>query len=159
MKANDPRWAPGICVGCGEPGLIYKYGMGYCSKSCANMRHDTLGYSANHKRVNASRGPATSCVWGCASDRYEWANLTGDYEDPMDYAQMCNTCNQRYDQARRTMDDGYVPINSKLTEEIVLLARKRHYEGGESQAALAREYGVDKSTMHLAIIGKNWGWL
>jgi hypothetical protein len=39
--------------------------------------------------------------------RYEWANLTGDYHNPGDYAPMCGTCHKRYDQARKSMEPGF----------------------------------------------------
>ena len=33
--------------------------------------------------------------------RFEWANLTGSYEDIDDYARMCCSCHRSYDAERR----------------------------------------------------------
>lgn len=58
---------------------------------------------ASHYRLYQARGKARRCVWGCTARRYEWANLTGDYENPGDYAEMCTSCHHHYDNAvRRT---------------------------------------------------------
>jgi hypothetical protein len=48
--------------------------------------------------------------------------------------------------------------SSKLTEEIVRIARDRN-RAGESQTRLAREYGVAQAAMRSAIIGQTWGWV
>lgn len=45
-----------------------------------------------------------------------------------------------------------------LTEKIVIDCRRRH-KNGEGYSALAREFGVNPTTMRDAIIGKNWGYL
>lgn len=64
-----------------------------------NLRYDTL-----HVRVQAARGKPAMCT-RCGLDdpdrRYEWANLTGDYENVQDYARMCVPCHRRFDQQRR----------------------------------------------------------
>jgi len=62
---------------------------------------ESASYKAKHHRVQRLRGRADSCVWGCKDDfRYEWANLTGNYDDPYDFAAMCVLCHRRYDRAR-----------------------------------------------------------
>ena len=65
-------------------------------------------YSAFHLRVKAERGCARN--YGCTvcgrkdSDAtYDWANLTGKYEDINDYASMCRKCHRQYDAKRREM--------------------------------------------------------
>lgn len=45
--------------------------------------------------------------------------------------------------------------SAKLTEKIVLAARKR-WRRGVSATALAAEYGVSRDTMYCAVSGKNW---
>lgn len=65
---------------------------------------DDAGYQALHLRVEAARGKPAACS-RCGKDdpfcRYEWANLTGRYEDVEDYERMCVSCHRRYDAARR----------------------------------------------------------
>ena len=60
-------------------------------------------YSALHIRVEKERGKPHYCsVCGTMErKRYEWANLTGNYNDVMDYARMCIPCHRKYDSIRR----------------------------------------------------------
>jgi len=46
--------------------------------------------------------------------RYEWCNLTGKYEDIMDYARMCIPCHRKYDKKRRELT-GNNTVNVKRT--------------------------------------------
>lgn len=48
--------------------------------------------------------------------------------------------------------------NAKLTPEIVKMCRERYDPGSRKNgsSALAREFGVSQSTMHLALTGKQW---
>lgn len=64
---------------------------------------DAAGYKALHLRVYAKRGAPQSCTQ-CGTDaasRYEWANLTGNYQDVNDYQRMCVACHRQFDAARR----------------------------------------------------------
>ena len=52
---------------------------------------------------------------------------------------------------------GEAKAKAKLTDDIVAMARLRHrHGGGESYAALARDYNVNATTMRRAIIGETW---
>jgi len=63
---------------------------------------DAAGYSACHLRVAVARGKPSLCsVCDCTTGRFEWANLTGRYEDINDYARMCVSCHRRFDNNRR----------------------------------------------------------
>jgi hypothetical protein len=70
-----------------------------------NWKGADAGYDAKHGRVYRLRGPARLCVWGCEEEvtRYEWANLTGDYDDLYDFVQMCALCHHRFDNAVRSV--------------------------------------------------------
>jgi hypothetical protein len=164
---SDPKhpreWI--VCSVCGKDALVKAHGKGFCSKSCAQKGANNSmvtgkpnEYLGLHLRLNAERGKADHCVWGCESARYEWANLTDDYEDFDDYAQMCKECHQRYDFARKIMEPDYRAKNSKLTEAIVKECRRLHKEG-VPQAVLARRYGVAAEVMHNALVGKQWWWV
>jgi hypothetical protein len=64
-----------------------------------NLRYDTL-----HARVYSVRGRPIGCTKCSQNDpdrRYEWANLTGDYENVQDYARMCVPCHRDFDAQRR----------------------------------------------------------
>jgi hypothetical protein len=73
---------------------------------------DEAGYQAFHGRVHRRRGMPSRCERCGTEDptkRYEWANLTGHYEDPDDYERMCKHCHQLYDakrRARKPIDHG-----------------------------------------------------
>jgi hypothetical protein len=57
-------------------------------------------YAAFHKRVEALKGRPTKCeVCGTTDEHkhYDWANLTGRYDDPDDYRRMCRTCHWKHD--------------------------------------------------------------
>jgi hypothetical protein len=59
------------------------------------------GKVALHKRVNRLRGKPMLCEV-CGSDGdletiYDWANLTGNYQDINDYKRMCRSCHAKYD--------------------------------------------------------------
>jgi hypothetical protein len=67
---------------------------------------DEAGYQALHLRVETARGKPTECQ-RCGlidpASRYEWANLTGNYQDIEDYERMCVSCHRRYDAQRRAV--------------------------------------------------------
>lgn len=71
----------------------------------------SAGYQAFHKRVEAARGADKICA-RCGADQpslsYDWANLTGHYDDINDYERMCRSCHRRYDNARRRGGDADV---------------------------------------------------
>ena len=64
-------------------------------------------YSAFHLRVYMAKGKASD--YGCSvcgktnkdGTSYDWANLTGRYDDIEDYAPMCRSCHRKYDKGRR----------------------------------------------------------
>lgn len=77
------------------------------------MPFDEYAATRAHAKIRRIRGRADYCVFGCtlrpsgwSIRRFHWANLTGDYDNPDDYAAMCPSCHSRYDGARRSMNDG-----------------------------------------------------
>lgn len=98
------------CAGCGRPCLVRRRGDGrqgaFCSRECAirgphskAWKGDGASYAQKHKRIRAQRGPASGCVWGCDSTRYEWAHNLGEIGTPDEYVSMCHRCHNRYDAA------------------------------------------------------------
>jgi hypothetical protein len=61
-------------------------------------------YKGCHLRVNRLRGKPQYCE-KCHDTNplktYEWANMTGKYDDPSDYMRLCRSCHRQYDQSRR----------------------------------------------------------
>ncbi len=67
-------------------------------------------YGSFHQRVKDNRGRARDygcCVCGTKAQNqfYDWANLTGNYNNIMDYAPMCRTCHRKYDTGRLVMQN------------------------------------------------------
>ena len=68
-----------------------------------SWKGDEATYSAFHLRVQVARGKPQKCdqcgITG--PGLYEWANLTGHYEQISDYGRMCVPCHRKYDAKRR----------------------------------------------------------
>jgi hypothetical protein len=66
----------------------------------AMWKGSDASYAALHKRVEQLRGRPAICK-RCGTSgpgrNYDWANLTGRYDDPADYERMCRSCHKRYD--------------------------------------------------------------
>lgn len=72
-------------------------------------------YRIQHRQVELLRGRPRFCE-ACGLDgheppyyyeggsEFEWANLTGRYDDPQDYIRLCVSCHRRHD-ARKRHDD------------------------------------------------------
>lgn len=61
---------------------------------------DEALYGGLHARVRRRFGNPKKCSVCGATDpkkKYEWANLTGNYEDIDDYARMCVPCHRKHD--------------------------------------------------------------
>jgi hypothetical protein len=65
----------------------------------ANWKGNTAGYAALHIRVEKERGKPQECeVCGTtAASRYEWANMSGKYDDINDYKRLCKSCHAKHD--------------------------------------------------------------
>lgn len=56
-------------------------------------------YAALHYRVSAHRGKPSKCD-NCGTTkakRFEWANISGDYDDVNDYIRLCASCHRTMD--------------------------------------------------------------
>lgn len=53
-----------------------------------------------HKRLYRAFGQPSKCDICGTTDKaksYDWANLTGDYDNPSDFKRMCRSCHWKYD--------------------------------------------------------------
>lgn len=166
-RARNP-YTKRICAykPCSKKAWIQTRGR-FCSRSCARLARTPRGenhpqwtgddatYWARHQRVYQIRGRADHCslrpgLSDCISEDYEWAQIHGTGGlDVREYVALCVPCHRAYDVAGSRN-----PV-AVLTEEIVAECRCRN-AAGESQSALAREFGVSQPTMRDAIIGKTW---
>ena len=67
----------------------------------SSWKGSKAGYQALHKRVQVLRGRPEKCeVCGTtdATKSYDWANLTGQYDDVQDYKRMCRSCHWKHDE-------------------------------------------------------------
>lgn len=65
----------------------------------SSWKGSSAGYSAYHLRVIAERGQPSKCddCGTTEAKRFEWANLTGRYDDVRDYRRLCVSCHHRLD--------------------------------------------------------------
>lgn len=56
-------------------------------------------YGAYHYKVRKLRGTPSKCEVcnTTTAKKFEWANLTGNYPDIMDYKRMCTKCHAQFD--------------------------------------------------------------
>lgn len=74
-----------------------------------SWKGDGARYSSLHLRVAVARGKPQYCAACDRTDsevRYEWANLTGRYDDIHDYVRLCVPCHRRTDQRLRYLIGG-----------------------------------------------------
>lgn len=65
-----------------------------------SWKGNQAGYAAFHKRIEVLNGRPRKCEKCGTTDlrkRYDWANLTGRYEDPKDYRRLCRSCHFKMD--------------------------------------------------------------
>lgn len=69
----------------------------------AFWKGSNAGYQAFHRRMESTRGRPRLCeVCGTTKPQFfDWANLTGRYDDPLDFKRMCRSCHRNYDNSRR----------------------------------------------------------
>lgn len=127
----------------------------FCSIACSRIgennpawRGSNVGYRGAHIRVAKVRGKASFCTRADAtcSQTYHWANLTGHYEDVMDYESMCVSHHRRFDCS------GESHPNAKLSDAQVREVRARYAQGGITMRALAAQYGISKTGMRNIIL-------
>ena len=79
-------------------------------------------YGKYHHRVRSERGKPLKCDV-CGEDSpttwYEWANLTGDYENTLDYLRMCRKCHRSHDKNRKMLAHKHFPTKQPRTEIIL----------------------------------------
>lgn len=70
-----------------------------------NWRGDDAGYDALHRRLYTRFGKPSSCAVCNTTEakRFDYANLSGRYEDIEDYAPMCRSCHAIYDSRHKNL--------------------------------------------------------
>lgn len=105
-------------------------------------------YSHYHQSVRRKRGKPNQCdVCGSKNDvskTYEWANLTGKYQDINDYQRMCRSCHRNHDK-KEYSDRGKTTEFQKKEIIDMVLSGKPYKEIGDC-------FGVTiKAISHYAI--------
>lgn len=109
----------------------------------AHWKGNKASYKAFHMRLYALRGAPMLCDVCRTTDpqrRYDWANMTGRYEDPDDYARLCRQCHRQYDDKRR----GKAPNEGQDVTPIVVCALRSQ---GLSINEIARRLGTSWPTV------------
>jgi hypothetical protein len=65
----------------------------------SSWKGDDACYSAFHLRVQSARGKPACCehCGTTVAENYDWANLTGNYQDVSDYIRLCRSCHWKMD--------------------------------------------------------------
>lgn len=64
-----------------------------------NWKGDKATYHAFHRRLDSKLGKPRYCET-CKTTKaitYDWANLTGKYDDIKDFKRMCRSCHSKFD--------------------------------------------------------------
>lgn len=115
-----------------------------------NWKGDNATYTAYHYRVYTARGTASKCSVCGTSDQtetFDWANLTGNYPDINDYAEMCRKCHRKHDNNR-----SYGGRDSQYRHDVAVSAVMEMYANGMSISAIARHFGVSDPTIKNRIL-------
>jgi hypothetical protein len=65
-----------------------------------SWKGDHAGYSAFHRRMESLKGKPKKCELCGTTDpnkTYDWACMTGKYNDPADYKRLCRSCHWKHD--------------------------------------------------------------
>lgn len=71
-----------------------------------SWRGSDAGYAAFHLRIESLRGKPQQCEECGATDAtrtYDWACMTGQYDNPSDYKRLCRSCHWKHDQKCRNL--------------------------------------------------------
>lgn len=116
--------------------------------------HST-GYTAAHMHVRKIKGRAGDqpCARRCGRAAFDWAYTgVGEFSrDPDDYIALCRGCHRQMDDASH----GQGHPAAKLTDAKVRDIRRRA-AAGETQRALAREYGVTQPAIMQVVRRRTW---
>lgn len=77
----------------------------------SSWRGSDATYQALHVRVQQARGTPSKCSH-CGTEsapRFEWANLTGNYDDVNDYIRLCVSCHHKMDGHVRNLGEHAIP--------------------------------------------------
>lgn len=90
----------------------------FCSRKCQGKAyeskipynkgvHKSKSYGGYHYKVRAIRGAPQKCeeCKTTKAKKFEWANLTGHYENEWDYKRLCTSCHNKLDNKIRNITD------------------------------------------------------
>ena len=67
-------------------------------ESNSSWKGASASYKAKHQRLyRHNKQECERCGTTDPARSYDWANLTGDYDNPDDYERMCRSCHWRFD--------------------------------------------------------------
>lgn len=110
------------CLTCGKKSMQKTKSKGFCSRACAKIGDLNPTWKENsvykkespsqivtwHKAVYSNRGQPSHCEHcKTTEDRmYHWANVSGNYEDILDYIRLCVPCHTRFDRSKDCQQKG-----------------------------------------------------
>ncbi len=120
------------------------------------MKSGDKGYRQFHYQVEKRRGKPSKCEECGTLDakKYEWANITGDYENTDDYKRLCTSCHRLLDLPIWNHAKGERVGISKLTEDDVLFIRTFRFLFTEK--TLARIFNINLSGIGKIVRRETW---
>lgn len=123
------------------------------------MKLGTSEYRRVHYQVERERGKPKRCEHCKVSGkniRFEWANLSGNYDDPYDYIRLCKPCHSKMDAigTHNNHAKGERHGSSKLTKGDV--EKIRSLKGEKTQKEIGEMFGVTQ--MMVSKIHRNLNW-
>lgn len=169
FKSCCPCWFPGVTTPPSPRGTFYSQGEGLPYKDPQKQREYQLQWMLKRRRKwIEENGPCSRCgsmidlevdhidatqkvshrVWSWSEERCN--------EELAKCQVLCKSCHDI-----KTVEAGELAVGSnhgrsKMTEEMVHSAREKYNAGGFTIQDLATQYGVHKSTMHVALQGRTW---
>lgn len=121
-----------------------------------NWIGDNIGYQGAHRRVRIIRGTPNICEICKTKDPlkfYDWANITGNFKNIMDYKRMCRKCHRIFDHMGERLR-GENSSKAKLTERKVLKIRNIYPK--LSQDKLAIKFCVSRGAIQGVVERSTW---
>jgi hypothetical protein len=128
----------------------------------ANWKGADASISKKHRRLDRRFGIAKKCSFCGTNDprkTYDWANMSGDYDNPDDFVRLCRSCHWKLDGKFKNFKGstgaariGELHPNAKMSNSDIFAIRT----SSESQRILARRFNCSQSNISNIRNGRTW---
>lgn len=130
---------------------VNRYGYGDVAFRGKRTNASRAAYFLNHPKADESLVVCHTCDNPkCCNPKHLWLGTAGDN------VRDCNKKGRGKGQFTEKMGAAHPRYLAKLTEELVIYARKLHYIDGISQSEIARRFKMDSSSISRAVKRETW---